>query len=207
MTSTAPGPTPPWSGWTAPCPCTSAWPCTPWRTAPLVTCVRDGMNLVPYEYTVCRQGVQVGWIRCLFPCLCAFLGVLWVGLQEPGAPRGHRLPARHPGGLPVAGCFFFFSSPHIAFKAECDWATCGQDCRARGAMKRPGMACVAAICIKHGGGLLAAPSSKHCKCTAVTLGATGEGTGCAPVPSGDLQHPARVFAAHDRNGFQGWLRL
>ena len=25
----------------------------------LVTCVRDGMNLVPYEYTVCRQGVQV----------------------------------------------------------------------------------------------------------------------------------------------------
>ena len=25
----------------------------------VVTCVRDGMNLVPYEYTVCREGVQV----------------------------------------------------------------------------------------------------------------------------------------------------
>ena len=35
----------------------------------VVTATRDGMNLVPYEYIVCRQGMKA---RAHLPALCFF---------------------------------------------------------------------------------------------------------------------------------------
>ena len=54
----------------------------------LVTATRDGMNLVPYEYVACRQGLE--------------------GRCRPAPPAGHpsRRPARtpHPSNLPAPEC-------------------------------------------------------------------------------------------------------
>ena len=38
----------------------------------VVTATRDGMNLVPYEYVVCRQGAPVGFADLLTACNLAF---------------------------------------------------------------------------------------------------------------------------------------
>ena len=44
----------------------------------VVTATRDGMNLVPYEYIVCRQGPKV----CLFKCILQLHGALQLLPQQ-----------------------------------------------------------------------------------------------------------------------------
>lgn len=49
----------------------------------VVTATRDGMNLVPYEYVVCRQGAPVCFAFCTF---CLVLLASRAVLLLPGAP-------------------------------------------------------------------------------------------------------------------------